>query len=81
MSDIIFEIDNTESDLLQYLDGLTPVDRIILCKRSRPIAEVRLLPERASKVRRLGVAKGEFTVPATFFEPLPAEILDAFEGR
>ena len=29
----------------------------------------------------IGFAKGTFTVPDEFFEPLPAELLDAFEGQ
>lgn len=31
--------------------------------------------------RPIGLAKGGFQVPASFFEPLPADLLDAFEGR
>ncbi|MBF0102466.1 MAG: hypothetical protein HQK77_16300 [Desulfobacterales bacterium] len=33
------------------------------------------------KQRPIGLAKGSFKIPACFFEPLPNEILDAFEGR
>lgn len=29
----------------------------------------------------MGLAKGEFTVPEAFFEPLPDELLDAFEDH
>jgi hypothetical protein len=31
--------------------------------------------------RPAGVAKGDFTVSETFFEPLPEDVLKAFEGR
>ncbi len=31
--------------------------------------------------RPIGLAKGIFQVPASFFEPLPDEMLDAFEGK
>jgi len=31
--------------------------------------------------RPIGLAKGQFTVPPSFFEPLPAEILAAFSGE
>jgi PIN domain nuclease of toxin-antitoxin system len=34
---------------------------------------VRLLPQPRSTPRPIGLAKGEFHVPATFFEPLPEE--------
>ncbi len=33
----------------------------------------------SSEPRRPGSAKGKFTVPREFFEPLPEEILNAFE--
>ncbi|MEP7009465.1 MAG: hypothetical protein ABJC13_04005 [Acidobacteriota bacterium] len=29
----------------------------------------------------IGFAKGTFTIPDEFFESLPTELLDAFEGR
>lgn len=81
MSDIVLNIHEAKTNLSQYLNSMTRDDRIILCKRNRPIAEVRLLPEAtARKPRRLGLARGEFTVPDSFFEPLPPDVLDAFEG-
>jgi hypothetical protein len=30
--------------------------------------------------RPIGLAKGQIEIPAGFFEPLPDDILDAFEG-
>jgi hypothetical protein len=30
---------------------------------------------------RIGVAKGEFEAPDSFFEPLPDELLKAFRGE
>jgi len=33
------------------------------------------------KQRPIGLAKHSFKVPTSFFEPLPNEILDDFEGR
>ena len=32
------------------------------------------------KPRPIGLAKGEFEVPRTFFEPLPDNLIQAFEG-
>ena len=31
--------------------------------------------------RPIGLAKGSFQVPTSLFEPLPAELLDTFEGH
>jgi len=33
------------------------------------------------KQRPIGLSKGSFQVPASFFEPLTDEMLDAFEGK
>jgi hypothetical protein len=43
-----------------------------------------LLQERKTvpvKQRPIGLAKGLVEIPASFFEPLPDDILDAFEGK
>ncbi len=53
----------------------------MLCRRNQPVAEIRLLPKARSEPRRLGLAEGEFTVDDSFFDPLPEELLDAFEGQ
>jgi len=39
------------------------------------------LPQRRKGKRPIGLAKGEFKVPPEFFEPLPSELLDAFNGQ
>lgn len=33
------------------------------------------------KQRPIGLSKGKFQVPASFFEPITDEMLDAFEGK
>lgn len=35
----------------------------------------------AMKRRPIGLAKGRFEIPESFFEPLPDDMLDAFEGK
>lgn len=35
---------------------------------------------KAKKKRPIGLAKGQFTVPASFFEPLPDDLTKAFAG-
>jgi antitoxin (DNA-binding transcriptional repressor) of toxin-antitoxin stability system len=45
---------------------------------SRPLARVALALNRRPKKRLLGSAKGEFTVPDDFNDPLPKEIEDLF---
>jgi hypothetical protein len=46
--------------------------------------EMQLIKEpalKAKKKRPIGLAKGQFTVPTSFFEPLPIELMRAFEGN
>lgn len=44
------------------------------------VTEIRPLAE-TDKLRPAGLAEGEFVVPDDFDDPLPDELLDAFEGR
>jgi antitoxin (DNA-binding transcriptional repressor) of toxin-antitoxin stability system len=72
---------DAKTHLSRHLAGMKPGDRLILCNRNRPVAEVRLLSTARPKPRTFGVAKGQFRVPAEFFEPLPDDVLAGFEGR
>jgi antitoxin (DNA-binding transcriptional repressor) of toxin-antitoxin stability system len=70
-----------KTHLSRLIARLKRDDRLIICNRHRPVAEVRPIPRPGSRPRRLGVARGEFVVPQVFFEPLPAALVEAFEGR
>ncbi len=67
-------IHEAKTHLSEYLENLARGETILLCKRNKPIAEIR--PIRAERVepRPVGLAKGKFSVPPEFFEPLPDEI-------
>ena len=54
---------------------------IIICNRNEPIAELRAIPKEERKPRPLGFAKGEVTIPDSFFDPLPDDILKSFNGE
>lgn len=72
---------DAKTHLSRHISAMKGDDRLIICNRHRPVAEVRLLPQPRTAARRIGVAKGEFQVPAAFFEPLPDDLLEAFAGR
>jgi len=78
---IKLNIYEAKTHLSEYLAKLTEGDTIVLCRHNTPIAEIRLLPSRPTTPRPIGLAKAVFHVPHSFFEPLPAEMLAAFEGR
>jgi len=53
-------------------------EEVIIARYGEPVA--RLVPIRPPVDKRIpGSARGKFTVPPEFFEPLPAELLKAFE--
>jgi antitoxin (DNA-binding transcriptional repressor) of toxin-antitoxin stability system len=75
-------VHEAKTHLSEYLPRIEAGETIVLCRRNVPIAEIRPLPPVEPPRRpEIGFAKGTFTVPDEFFEPLPAELLDAFEGR
>ena len=74
-------IHDAKTNLSRYLAELEPGESLVLCKRNQPLAELRLLRQKGARKPRIGVAKGEFEVPDSFFDPLPDEILDAFSGK
>jgi antitoxin (DNA-binding transcriptional repressor) of toxin-antitoxin stability system len=78
---IRLNIHEAKTHLSRYLKRLAKGEHIVLCLRNVPIAEIRPLPARATKPRPIGLARGRFTVPPSFFEPLPDDLLKAFEGR
>ena len=63
----------------RYLGKVENGETIIVCRRNLPIAEIRPIPKPPTKPRPVGIDRG-LEIPASFFEPLPDELLDAFEG-
>jgi|HubBroStandDraft_6_1064221.scaffolds.fasta_scaffold155254_2 antitoxin (DNA-binding transcriptional repressor) of toxin-antitoxin stability system len=74
------DIHDAKTNLSRYLAELKPGETLVLCNGDQPVAELRSLRKKAVGKPRIGVAKGEFAVPDSFFEPLPDEILKAFKG-
>jgi len=73
-------IHEAKTHLSRYLAQLEEGEVIILCRRNVPIAEIRPLPRQTTRKRRIGFMKGRFSVPPSFFEALPDDVLEAFEG-
>jgi prevent-host-death family protein len=69
-----------KSQLSRLLDAAVSGDEVIIAKAGKPM--VRLVPIVGRKKRRkLGTLAGQFHVPDDFDDPLPDEVLGAFEGR
>jgi antitoxin (DNA-binding transcriptional repressor) of toxin-antitoxin stability system len=70
-----------KTHLSKVLERVAKGETIVLAKRNVPIAEIRPLVAPRKSKRHIGLVKGKFRVPRTFFEPLPDALLGAFEGR
>ena len=65
----------------KYLRRVKKGETIVLCERNVPLAEIRPIKPERRQLRPIGLDKARLTVPASFFEPLPDWLLDAFEGK
>jgi prevent-host-death family protein len=73
-------VHEVKAKLSEYLAKVEEGEVVRICRRNVPVAELRPLPEPAPGDRPRGRAKGMFEVPASFFEPLPDEVVDGFCG-
>ena len=69
-------VHEAKARLSELLDRMEQGETIIICRRNRPVAELRPLQ---GKVRPIGLCPELAPLGPEFFEPLPAEWLEAFE--
>lgn len=78
---ILIDIQQAQAELARYLDEVARGQTILVCKDNLPIAEIRPVAAPGPTPRPLGLAKGMGTIPASFFDPLPPDLLAAFNGE
>ena len=72
-------IADAKTHLSRYLEAVEKGETVVVCRRNVPIAEIRPVPKPQTEERPVGIDRG-MEIPSDFFEPLPGELLDAFEG-
>ena len=80
MSTTMLNMQEAKTHLSKHIADLKAGDRIILCRRNRPVAEILPLNSGMDEPRPVGLGRGLAEVPDSFFDPLPDDILDDFEG-
>ena len=69
-----------KTQLSRLAEAVAAGEEIIVAKAGKPM--MKLVPLNSEpKPRRLGLLKGKIHMVENFDEPLPEEILDAFEGK
>lgn len=80
MTMIVVNIFEAKARLSEYLDAVANGERVLICKRNQPVAELRAVDQARTAPRPLVPGPHAFDVPESFFEPLPDDLLDAFES-
>lgn len=74
-------IDEIKKNFPVYLQRVESGETIIIVESGKPIAELRPTSSISENKRPFGLCAGQFIVPNNFDEPLPAAIIDEFEGK
>lgn len=73
-------IHQAKTHLSAILAKLKPGDKILICRRNTPIAEIHALPSASGKRRPVGLEAGRLKVPQSFFESLPDDVIESFDA-
>lgn len=75
-------IHEAKARLSEYLAAAEAGETVQICRRNVPVAQLVPLPKSRKKPRPLGLAcDADYEIPDSFFDPLPDELLKAFNGE
>ena len=73
-------IHEAKTHLSAILAKLRPGEKVLICRRNTPIAEIRALPSVSRKGRPIGLEAGKLEVPRSFFDALPDDVIESFDA-
>ena len=77
---LTYNIHDAKTNFSKLIAAVEQGEAIVIAKAGKPVAT--LAPIRQDKpVRVRGLLKGKINLGAEFDEPLPIDLLDAFEGK
>lgn len=75
-------IHEAKAKLSEYLAVVEAGESVVICRRNVPVAEIVPIRQPRREPRPVGLAcDKDYDLPASFFEPLPDELLKAFNGE
>jgi prevent-host-death family protein len=76
----VVNIHELKARLSEYVDRAQQGDRILICKRNQPVAELLAIEQKRTEARPIGGGPYRYDVPDAFFEPMPDDFLNAVES-
>lgn len=73
-----YNVHEAKTHLSRLLEKVAEGEEVVIAKAGVPVA--RLVPVRAVTKRELGFERGRVFIADDFDAPLPAEVLERFEG-
>lgn len=77
---MLVNIHEAKTTLSRLIAQVEAGEEVVLTRRNVPVARLVPVVPPASK-RVFGDLRGAFEVPESFFESLPGDLLDSWEGR
>ncbi len=75
-------IHEAKAKLSEYLSAVEAGETVIICRRNVPVAEIVPIRQVRKTPRPIGLAcDAGHEIPASFFDPLPDDLLAAFNGE
>lgn len=76
---ILANIHEAKAQLSHLVEQALLGKKVVIAKRNKPLIELKPLKKKKGK-RALGQAKGKIVLTDAFFEPLPDDLLEAFNN-
>ena len=77
----VVTIHKAKTELSKLLKRVEAGEEIVIARGDKQIAKLSPMEPVERKSRGYGAWKGKFTIPDSFFDPLPDDELDAWEGK
>lgn len=75
-------VHEAKAKLSEYLAAVEAGETVVICRRNVPVAQIVPIHQARKEPRPIGLAcDADYDIPASFFEPLPDDLLKAFNGE
>ena len=68
---LMVNIAEAKAKLSEFVEAVTRGERVVICNRNKPVAELRAVEEPRTSPRDLSPMFPEWTIDPAFFDPMP----------